>query len=97
MGLANSAGRGKVFVFSGILRTCQDEDGLAAVLSHEIAHSVAHHTAERLSQAAILIPLAFLLAVTFQVSDQLVRAALQIAWELPGSRKHEVTTHSWHI
>ena len=37
--------RGKVFVFTGILPLCRDEDGIAAVLGHEIAHVVAHHTA----------------------------------------------------
>lgn len=36
---------GKVFVFTGILPYCRDEDGVAAVLGHEIAHVVAHHTA----------------------------------------------------
>lgn len=36
---------GKVFVFTGILPHCRDEDGIAAVLGHEIAHVVAHHTA----------------------------------------------------
>lgn len=36
---------GKVFVFTGILPLCEDEDGIAAVLGHEIAHVVAHHTA----------------------------------------------------
>jgi hypothetical protein len=36
---------GKVFVFTGILPLCRDEDGIAAVLGHEIAHVVAHHTA----------------------------------------------------
>ena len=42
---ANSISRGKVFVFTGILPLCRDEDGIAAVLGHEIAHVVAHHTA----------------------------------------------------
>jgi predicted Zn-dependent protease len=36
---------GKVFVFTGDLPLCRDEDGIAAVLGHEIAHVVAHHTA----------------------------------------------------
>ena len=36
---------GKVFVFTGILPLCRDEDGIAAVLGHEIAHVVAHHPA----------------------------------------------------
>lgn len=36
---------GKVFVFTGILPLCRNEDGIAAVLGHEIAHIVAHHSA----------------------------------------------------
>ena len=48
---------GKVFLFTGILRVTQDDDGLAAVLGHEIAHNVAHHTAERMSRALVLLPI----------------------------------------
>jgi Zn-dependent protease with chaperone function len=40
-----TARSGKVFVFTGILPLCKDENGIAAVLGHEIAHVVAHHTA----------------------------------------------------
>lgn len=36
---------GKIFVFTGILPLVRDDDGLAAVLAHEISHVVAHHTA----------------------------------------------------
>ncbi|KAI9167601.1 Mitochondrial metalloendopeptidase OMA1 [Paramyrothecium foliicola] len=42
---------GKVFVHSGILNVCRNEDALAAVLGHEVAHNTAAHTAERLSAA----------------------------------------------
>lgn len=42
--------RGQVFVFTGMLRVCKDEEGLATVLGHEIAHVRAHHLAERMSQ-----------------------------------------------
>ncbi|KAM3566618.1 hypothetical protein ARSEF4850_000371 [Beauveria asiatica] len=42
---------GKVFVFSGLINMCGNEDALAAVLGHEIAHQTASHTAERLSLA----------------------------------------------
>ncbi|KAM4065494.1 peptidase family M48 domain-containing protein [Hirsutella rhossiliensis] len=42
---------GKVFVHSGILSLCRNDDALAAVLGHEIAHSTASHAAERLSAA----------------------------------------------
>ena len=40
---------GKVGVFEGILPACQNEAGLAVVLSHEIAHAMARHGGERLS------------------------------------------------
>ena len=42
---------GKVFVHSGLLSVCRNEDALAAVLGHEIAHNTASHVAERLSAA----------------------------------------------
>jgi predicted Zn-dependent protease len=41
---------GKVVVYSGILPFTQDKNGLAVVLSHEIAHAVARHGNERMSQ-----------------------------------------------
>jgi predicted Zn-dependent protease len=44
---------GKVAVHEGILGVCQNEAGLAAVLSHEIAHVVADHGAERISNGAL--------------------------------------------
>ncbi|EXF75425.1 peptidase family M48 [Colletotrichum fioriniae PJ7] len=42
---------GKVFVHSGILRLTRNEDGLAAVLGHEIAHNLAQHVGERWTQS----------------------------------------------
>jgi predicted Zn-dependent protease len=41
---------GKVVVYSGILPFTKDKDGLAVVLSHEIAHAVARHGNERMSE-----------------------------------------------
>ena len=80
---------GKVFVFSGILPICRSDDGLAAVLGHEIAHNVAHHAAERMSQtvmlAAILYPLAYLIGVP----DALGQLVLDFGFLRPGSRKQE--------
>lgn len=40
---------GKVFVYSGIIPIARNEDGLAAVLGHEIAHNLAQHIGERMS------------------------------------------------
>ena len=44
---------GKVAVYTGILPITQDENGLAVVMSHEIAHAVAKHGSERMSQGLV--------------------------------------------
>ena len=80
---------GKVFVFSGILPICADEDGLAAVLGHELAHNVVHHTGEQLSRLAVVTVLALLLSYTFEISSQFSRYLLDLSFRLPGSRKME--------
>lgn len=86
----NYKGRGKVFVFSGILPICDGDDGLAAVLGHEIAHQVAHHGGEQLSGLGILVALAAFASYQFDVSGQLAYLMLDFILSKPGSRKMEV-------
>lgn len=81
---------GKVFVFSGILDVCQGEDGLAAVLGHEIAHNVAHHAAERMSSTVALLPIAIIAGLFLGLGDVLPRMAVDLAFLKPGSRNQEV-------
>jgi predicted Zn-dependent protease len=45
---------GKVVVYSGLLPVTKDRNGLAVVLSHEIAHAVARHGNERMSQELLV-------------------------------------------
>ncbi|KAJ9297519.1 hypothetical protein DTO271G3_4294 [Paecilomyces variotii] len=80
---------GKVFVFTGIMPICQDEDGLAAVLGHEIAHVVARHPAERMSNSFITLGLAFAVAAIFDVSGQIPSMLLNLVYGLPNSRTQE--------
>lgn len=42
---------GKIGIYTGILKYTENEDGLAAVMGHEIAHAVAKHSVERMSRA----------------------------------------------
>jgi predicted Zn-dependent protease len=45
---------GKVFVYTGILPIAKTDDGLAAILGHEIAHNIARHSAESMSRDIIV-------------------------------------------
>ena len=45
---------GKIAVYTGILDVTKNENGLAAVMGHEIAHAVAKHSIERASRALVL-------------------------------------------
>ena len=45
---------GKIAIYTGILEVTKNEDGLAAVMGHEIAHAVAKHSVERASRALVL-------------------------------------------
>ena len=42
---------GKVAIYEGMLPVCQDEAGLAVVMSHEVAHALARHGGERMSHS----------------------------------------------
>ncbi|KAK4987550.1 metalloendopeptidase [Elasticomyces elasticus] len=80
---------GKVFVFSGILDVCQGEDGLAAVLGHEIAHNVAHHAAERMSSASVLLPIAWLASICLGIDLGIGNLIVDLGFLRPGSRRQE--------
>ena len=45
---------GKIAVYTGMLDITKNEDGLAAVMGHEIAHAVAKHSVERASRSVLL-------------------------------------------
>ncbi len=45
---------GKIAVYSGLLEITKNEDGLAAVMGHEIAHAVAKHSNERASRNTVI-------------------------------------------
>lgn len=80
---------GKVFVFTGILPVCQDENGLAAVLGHEIAHNMAHHVAERLSRQVPILLATVAGSLIFDVSGQMSSQIVQLLLSLPNSRTQE--------
>jgi predicted Zn-dependent protease len=88
---------GKVVFYTGILPICEDDDGLAVVMGHEVAHAVAQHGNERMSQGmmAQLGAAALSVATTSQPEQtqnlfmQAYGAGAQLGVLLPFSRKHE--------
>jgi len=85
-----------VFVYTGILKVAQTDDGLAAILGHEIAHNLARHAAERMSSTVFIEPLrwAFILVdAAIGGNGQLGRIigdlALGFGVERPASRVQE--------
>jgi predicted Zn-dependent protease len=44
---------GKVVFYTGIMPICDNEDGVAAVMGHEVAHAFAKHGQERMSQGQL--------------------------------------------
>jgi predicted Zn-dependent protease len=79
---------GKVFVFTGILPIAKDDDGLAAILGHEISHAVARHVSEKLSRN-ILVVAGAVLSDLFFGTGALGQMALNLIFQMPNSRAQE--------
>jgi predicted Zn-dependent protease len=88
---------GKVAIYEGIVPLCENEAGLAVVMSHEIAHALAHHGAERMSQQAgvqgVGAVLGWAMSDTTPMTRDLAMRAFgtgaQYGLLLPYSRHHE--------
>lgn len=85
---------GKIFIFSSILPICENDDGLATVLSHELSHQLAQHSSEQLSSQPFYM---FLSAVLYSMTgvswfnDLLINGL----FTMPASR--EMETEADHI
>lgn len=86
---------GKVVFYTGILPICANEDGIAAVMGHEVAHAFAKHGQERMSQGQLqaLGGVAVAYGTRNDKNAQIWNAAYglgsQVGVMLPFSRKHE--------
>lgn len=89
---------GKVAVYTGILSACENEAGLAVVMSHEVAHAIARHGGERMTyQTAQNMGKTlggYLMRNQEEQKQKIVLTAYGAASEygviLPYSRKHEL-------
>ena len=89
---------GKVAVYTGILPICENEAGLAVVMSHEVAHAIARHGGERMSmqtgQNLVKSGVGYLMKNQEEQKQKIVQTAYGVVSEygviLPYSRKHEL-------
>lgn len=88
---------GKVVFYQGIMPICEDANGVAVVMGHEVAHAIARHGNERMSQGLATqaggIALSVALKDKPEQTQQLFMAAYgigaQVGLMLPYSRLHE--------
>lgn len=88
---------GKIGFYEGIMPVCKDDNGVAVVMSHEIAHAVALHSNERMSQQLMVnlggAALSEALKTRPETTQNLAMAAFgmgsQVGVLLPYSRVHE--------
>ena len=91
---------GNIFVFTGMLDVCDNDDQLAVILGHEMSHAILGHVAEKLTlatfiQMIILVPMAVLWAIIPSdgialVTDWFVDKMVEIFVDLPFSRAMEL-------
>ena len=90
---------GEVFVHSGLLQACKNQDELALILSHEMAHVLMNHGGELFSNKGLLdfFQLFVVAAIWFVIPNDLVSVLLhkyshsfaEILFHLPYSRQLE--------
>ncbi len=88
---------GKVAFYEGILPICQNEAGVAVVMSHEISHALARHGGERMSQQMEVQGAGKILQLIArkeapdkeQVFLSVYNVGAEYGLVLPYSRKHE--------
>lgn len=89
---------GQIFITSGLLAQLQDNDQLAAVLSHEIGHVIHRHAAQRMAKAQLKAQLTAAIEVATEEED----SAAPIEWvggllALRYSRQQELESDRWGL
>lgn len=83
---------GKIAFYTGIFPEAKNENGLAAIMGHEVVHALARHGAERVSQHTAANVGMQIAAAAFKlkpIAQKLAIQALGIGVLLPFSRGHE--------
>ncbi|HVJ85945.1 MAG TPA: M48 family metallopeptidase [Caulifigura sp.] len=93
---------GKVVVYEGLLPLCENEAGLAVVMSHEIAHAVARHGGQRVREQAVVDAVGDVVGDAVKNTDEQKKLLVETAYGmgtqvgvlLPFSRSQETQADS---
>lgn len=83
---------GKIAFYTGIFPEAKNENGLAAIMGHEVVHALARHGAERMSTnsaAQLGLSVVTIALGVGPIGSQLASQAVGIGILLPFSRSHE--------
>ncbi len=83
---------GKIGFYTGIFPEAKNENGLAAIMGHEVVHALARHGAERISQHSVAnvgMQIATVALDLKPVTQVLAMQALGVGVLLPFGRSHE--------
>ena len=83
---------GKIAFYTGIFPEAKNENGLAAIMGHEVVHALARHGAERMSTnsaAQLGLSIVTIGLGVGPIGSQLASQAVGIGVLLPFSRSHE--------
>jgi predicted Zn-dependent protease len=88
---------GKIVFYTGILPIAKNNDGIAAIMGHEVAHALADHGAQRMSAGTLQEAGGILITLGTNNKDEATKNSIlqaygmtsNVAGMLPFSRKHE--------
>jgi predicted Zn-dependent protease len=88
---------GKIAIYTGIIPIAQTQDGLAAVMGHEVAHALLNHSQQQVSAGVLRLLGSVAVSVITKDSSEDVQdlamgaygAGSHLLGTLPFSRKHE--------
>jgi predicted Zn-dependent protease len=88
---------GKIAIYTGIIPVAQTQDGLAAVMGHEVAHALLNHSQQQVSAGVLRLLGSVAVSVITQDSSEDVQdlamgaygAGSHLLGTLPFSRNHE--------
>lgn len=89
---------GHMYVYTGLMKLCENEAELASVMAHEIAHVAGHHHGEAMTrQYGMELVMSVLLGENPRMGAQIVGQLIGTAGAMRYSRQHEYEADSMGV